>query len=386
MTATATKATAKTTSKTLRLNQIKPNPNQPRDYFDEEKMKELIASVKEYGVISPVEVRPTAPGEYELILGERRYRAAREAGLTTIPARIIAIDSEIKAFRRAVAENVNRADMTPLEEGAAFRRIITEDRNDDGSALELKDVAAMFGKTATYVKMRIQLLDLIPEMQHHLTKGHIGLAAAHRISELKVENQQAVLKKWTQGKNSEEAMTENDLLHFAHQVREQERQPGMFEVEELTEEQREERTAARKATRNLLDRIEQIRGELEQVAKMTPEELDNLLGGQLGARISQLDRVGKAIQDARFAMRQAKVRADAREIIVSTAGAAPNLAEEEPDADQAKAATGEPEGTVDLDAEFDSMLTEVMAEQAQAVEGEAVHTEIVDEALEPVAV
>ncbi|MGW4690926.1 ParB/RepB/Spo0J family partition protein [Kitasatospora cineracea] len=386
MTAKTATATAKTTSKTLRLNQIEANPNQPRDYFDEEKMKELIASVKEYGVISPVEVRPIGAGKYQLILGERRYRAAHKAGLTTIPARIIGIESEIKAFRRAVAENVNRADMTPLEEGAAFRRIITEDRNDDGTELTTKDVAAMFGKTATYVKMRIQLLDLIPEMQHHLTKGHIGLAAAHRISELKVENQQAVLKKWTQGKNSEEAMSENDLLHFAHQVREQERQPSMFEVEELTDEQREERTAARKATRNLLDRIEQIRGELEEIAKMTPEKLDDLLGGQLGARIGQLDRVGKAIQDARFAMRQAKVHADAREIVVSTAGTAPNLAEEEPGADQTEAPSGEPEGTADLDAAFDSMMVEVIAEQAQSAEVEAVHTESVDEALEPVAV
>nr|BEK65772.1 hypothetical protein KPHV_29990 [Kitasatospora purpeofusca] len=366
-------------AKTLKMINIHPNPNQPREFFDEEKMAELVASVKEHGVMTPIEVRRRPEGGYEIVMGERRYRANKEVGNPLIKAEIVEVASDIKAFRRAMAENVNRADMTPLEEGRGYRRILDEDVNDDGSPLTEKDVADAYGKTVRYVKIRLQLLDLIPSAQHHLTHGHIGTAAAHRISELKPENQKAVITKWAQGGEGGKPMDENALLHFAHQVREQERQPSMFDVEELTDDEKAERASRKWSTRNKLDRIEQVRALLEELAKTPVEELASALEGQIGARLDQLERTAKSLQDAKFAVRQAKACADARRIVASSAAEAPKRAE--PDTEDAEA--------VDLDAEFATLLAEVVTENAPGADGddsEERHTEgAADETPVPVA-
>ncbi|WP_316521250.1 ParB/RepB/Spo0J family partition protein [Kitasatospora brasiliensis] len=352
-------------AKLLKMAQIHPNPNQPREYFDEEKMAELRGSVEEFGVMAPIEVRRRPQGGYEIVMGERRYRANKEAGNTTIRAEIVDTASDIKAFRRSMAENLGRADMTPLEEASGFRRILDEDRNEDGSELTEADVAKAFGKTPRFIKMRLQLLSLIPAAKHHLTHGHIGAAAAHRISELKPENQEAVIKKWANGGDNGKPMDENELLHFAHQVREQERQPGMFDVEELTEDEKAERTAARRATRNKLDQIERVRELLEELAKTPIKDLAVALEGQIVARLDQLERTAKSLQDAKFHLRQAKACADVRQIVASSAAAAPTLSEA-PDED-GSAEPGDPDAL--LEAEFADMLAEIVAEDADIAEG-----------------
>ncbi|MEU3559739.1 ParB/RepB/Spo0J family partition protein [Kitasatospora sp. NPDC006786] len=352
-------------AKMLKLTQIHPNPTQPREYFDEEKMDELRDSVREFGVIQSIEVRRRPAGGYEIVAGERRYRASVDVGKTTIKAEIVDTASDIKAFRRSMAENLGRADMTPLEEAAGYRRILDEDRNGDGSELTEADVAKSFGKTPRYVKMRLQLLSLVPSVRHHLTHGHIGVAAAHRISELQPENQEAVIKKWANGGDDGKAMDENELLHFAHQVREQERQPSMFDVEELTEDEKVERSAVRRATRNKLDRIEQVRELLDGLAKTPIEELAVALEGQIVARLDQLERTAKSLQDAKFQIRQAKACADARQIVASGAAAAPTLSEAPGRNDAAD--TANPDAR--LEAEFADMLAEIVAEDAGIAQG-----------------
>ncbi|MFJ6136566.1 ParB/RepB/Spo0J family partition protein [Kitasatospora sp. NPDC092286] len=363
-------------AKKLKMSQIHANPAQPREYFDEEKMKELVASVREHGVMSAIEVRRRPQGGYEIVMGERRYRANQEVGNPTIKAEIIEVSSDIEAFVRSMAENVNRADMTPLEEGRGYRRILDEDTNDDGSPLTEADVARSFGKTPRYIKIRLQLLDLIPAVQHHLTHGHIGTAAAHRISELKPENQKAVITKWAKGGEGGKPMDENALLHFAHQVREQERQPSMFDVEELTDDEKAERASRKWSTRNKLDQIEQVRALLEELAGTPLEELASALEGQIGARLEQLERTAKSLQDAKFQIRQAKALADAKEIVTSSAAEAPNLAEPDDEQGQSQPA--------DLDAEFADMLAQVVAEGATA-EAETEADAPADETSVPVA-
>ncbi|MDY0816560.1 ParB/RepB/Spo0J family partition protein [Kitasatospora purpeofusca] len=343
-------------AKQLKMTQIHANPAQPREYFDEEKMNELIASVRKHGVMNAIEVRRRPQGGYEIVMGERRYRANQKVGNATIKAEIVEVPSDIKAFVRSMAENVNRADMTPLEEGRGYRRILAEDTNEDGSPLTEADVAKSFGKTPRYIKIRLQLLDLIPAVQHHLTHGHIGTAAAHRISELKPENQQAVITKWAQGGEGGKPMDENTLLHFAHQVREQERQPSMFDIAELSEEEKAERIAVQKGTRNKLDQIERVRALLDELAKTPIEDLATALEGQLSTRLEQLERTAKSLQDAKFQIRQAKALADAKEIVTSSEAEAPNLAEPDDEQDQTQPA--------DLDAEFADMLAQVVAEGA----------------------
>ncbi|MFD4394204.1 ParB/RepB/Spo0J family partition protein [Kitasatospora sp. NPDC058478] len=356
-------------AKKLKMSQIHPNPRQPREYFDTEKMSELTASVREHGVMTAIEVRRRPEGGYEIVMGERRYRANQEVGNPTIKAEIVSVASDIKAFRRAMAENINRADMTALEEGRGYRRILDEDTSDDGGKLTEKDVARVFGKSTRYIQIRLQLLDLVPKVQHHLTHGHIGLAAAHRISELTPDAQDAVITKWAQGGDNGKAMDENELLHFAHQVREQERQPGMFDVEELTEEQKAERIAVQKGTRNKLDQIERTRALLEELAKTPIEELARALDGQIGARLEQLERTAKSLQDAKFQVRQAKAFADAREIVTSSAAKAPSLTAPEQDRGAEQAAA--PDAGADLDAEFATMLAEVVTETADRTGDEA---------------
>ncbi|MEU3569600.1 ParB/RepB/Spo0J family partition protein [Kitasatospora sp. NPDC036755] len=351
-------------AKMLKLTQIHPNPKQPREYFDEEKMEELRSSIRKFGVIQSIEVRRRPAGGYEIVAGERRYRASMDVGKTTIKAEIVDTAVDIKAFRRSMAENMGRADMTPLEEAAGFQKILDEDRNEDGSELTEADIAEDYGKTPRYVKMRLQLLSLVPSVRHHLTYGHIGVAAAHRISELKPENQEAVIKKWANGGDDGKPMDENELLHFAHQVREQERQPGMFDVEELTEDERVERTAARRATRNKLDQIERVRELLEELAKTPIEELAVALEGQIAARLDQLERTAKSLQDAKFQLRQAKAHADARQIVASSAAVAPTLSET-PDED-GNTGLGNPDDR--LEAEFAEMLAEIVAEGADIAE------------------
>ncbi|MFC8447744.1 ParB/RepB/Spo0J family partition protein [Kitasatospora sp. NPDC057223] len=307
-------------AKTLKMSKVHPNAAQPREYFDPEKLIELRDSIIEHGLMTAIEVRRRADGDYEIVMGERRYRANEMAGNTTIKVEIVEIASDIKAFGRAMAENVNRHDMTPIEEGRGFRRILDEDTQDDGTPLTVEDVAKRYGKSSKYVKVRMALLDLIPEVQERVTLGNIGTGAAHRISELTPENQLSVLKKW-----AAEDMTENELLHFAHQVREQQRQPSMFDVEEMSDDEKKERVATQKATRNKLDRIEGIRALADELARTPVTELAAALGGELGARLDQLERAAKSIQDAKFQVRQAKAFSDAAQIVVSNAAVQPDL-------------------------------------------------------------
>ncbi|MEU5384044.1 ParB/RepB/Spo0J family partition protein [Kitasatospora cineracea] len=334
-------------AKTLKMSKIHPNPTQPREYFDPEKLIELRDSIIEHGLMTAIEVRRRADGDYEIVMGERRYRANEMAGKATIKVEIVETPSDIKAFGRAMAENVNRQDMTPIEEGKGFRRILDEDAHDDGAPLTVDDVAKKFGKSAKYVRVRMGLLDLIPEVQERVTLGNIGTGAAYRISELTPENQLSVLKKW-----ADEGLSENELLHFAHQVREQQRQPSMFDVEELSDEEKQERIATQKATRNKLDQIERVRALADELARTPVEDLAVALGGELGARLDQLERAAKAIQDAKFQVRQAKAFQDAQEIVVSNAATRPSL---DPDHDH------DP-----IDAELSEIITAAQAADADA--------------------
>ncbi|MDP9221095.1 MAG: ParB/RepB/Spo0J family partition protein, partial [Actinomycetota bacterium] len=100
------------------VGDITSNPRQPRRAFDEEALAELVASIREIGVLQPVVVRETTPGRYELVMGERRLRATREAGLSTVPA-IIRDTADDALLRDALLENLHRQDLNPLEEAAA---------------------------------------------------------------------------------------------------------------------------------------------------------------------------------------------------------------------------------------------------------------------------
>jgi ParB family transcriptional regulator, chromosome partitioning protein len=154
----------------LPIDAIQPNRHQPRVHFDEESLAELAASIREIGVLQPVLVRPQEGGGYELLAGERRWRAARRAGLDVIPAIVRATD-ELGSVERALVENLHRQDLTPLEEAAAYSQLIED------FSFTHEQIATRVGKSRSSVTNTLRLMSLPPTIQHLLADGR--LSAGH---------------------------------------------------------------------------------------------------------------------------------------------------------------------------------------------------------------
>jgi ParB family chromosome partitioning protein len=146
------------------VGRIRPNPRQPRVRIDEEAFTDLVASVKRDGVVQPVLVRPTAGGDYELIAGERRWRAAKTAGLAVIPAVPREVDDRT-SLALAVVENVVRTDLTAIEQGRAYARLMDEFRLSQG------EVAEAVGRSRVSVSNMVRLLDLPDEVLEAIERG-----------------------------------------------------------------------------------------------------------------------------------------------------------------------------------------------------------------------
>jgi ParB family chromosome partitioning protein len=152
------------------LDAIEPNPRQPRDIFDEEAMAELVTSIREVGVLQPVVVRELEPGRYQLVMGERRLRASREAGLAVVPA-IVRDTGDDAMLRDALLENLHRQQLNPLEEAAAYRQLLDE----FGATHE--ELAERIGRSRSQVSNTIRLLGLPPAVQRRVAAG--VLSAGH---------------------------------------------------------------------------------------------------------------------------------------------------------------------------------------------------------------
>lgn len=163
----------------LPMDSITPNPRQPREVFDEDALAELVTSIQEVGLLQPVVVRQSAPGRYELIMGERRWRACREAGLQRIPAIIRATDDE-KLLLDALLENLHRAQLNPLEEAAAYDQLL-QDFNCTHDQL-----ADRIGRSRPQVSNTLRLLKLSPSVQRRVAAG--VLSAGHARALLSVDD------------------------------------------------------------------------------------------------------------------------------------------------------------------------------------------------------
>ena len=152
----------------LPLDRIERSPNQPRSDFDEALLGELAASIAVHGVLQPVIVRNLADGGYQLIAGERRLRAARIAGLETIPAVIRDATDGTDSLELALIENLQRADLNPIETALAYRELI------DRFGLTHEAVARQVGKSRVAVSNSLWLLDLAPETRQAITDGRIS--------------------------------------------------------------------------------------------------------------------------------------------------------------------------------------------------------------------
>lgn len=156
------------------IQQVIPNPNQPREHFDEETLASLSRSITEIGVIQPIVVRELDEGQYELIAGERRWRAAKRADLSAIPA-IIRTSDDLSSLETAVVENLHRQDLNALEEAAAYQQLVEE------FGLTQEDVARRVGRSRSAVANTLRLLHLPPLVQRLLIEGQFSAGHARAL-------------------------------------------------------------------------------------------------------------------------------------------------------------------------------------------------------------
>jgi ParB family chromosome partitioning protein len=158
----------------VRIEHIRPNPYQPRQAFDSEKMAELVQSIREHGVLQPVLLRRVAIDSYEIIAGERRLRAAREAGLRTVPA-LIKDCTDAQMLEVALIENLQREDINPVEAALAYQRLISE------FGLTQEELAARVGKARSTIANTLRLLTLPPEILQSVRTGELSEAHARAL-------------------------------------------------------------------------------------------------------------------------------------------------------------------------------------------------------------
>ena len=218
------------------LTQIIPNRNQPRQDFNPEQMEELTASIKENGILQPLTVRELEGGNFELIAGERRLRAAKDAGLETVPVYILSVDADVEMMEFALVENIQRVDLKPLEKAEGYA--ILSGKYD----LSQDDIAKRVGKSRPAIANALRLLKLPPEIKSSLNSGKISTGHALAIlglrkslqmmtlhqkvvrEELSVRQTEALVKKYSESfnnnlkvtevtpKHSELAQIENELI------------------------------------------------------------------------------------------------------------------------------------------------------------------------------
>ena len=164
------------------VDSISPNPKQPRTVFNEEAMAELVASIKEIGILQPPVVRQTSPGRYELIMGERRFRAAKLAGLRSIPV-IIRQTADNELLREALIENIHRSQLNPLEEAAAYTQLL-QDFNCTHDELAHKR-----GRSRPLISNTMRLLNLPASVQSRVASGVISAGHARALLGLSNETQ-----------------------------------------------------------------------------------------------------------------------------------------------------------------------------------------------------
>ena len=167
----------------LPIHKVEPNKNQPRQDFDEEELQALAESIAVHGVIQPVIVRELESGYYQIIAGERRWRAARMANLTEIPAVIIEADDK-KAMELALIENLQRQDLNPVEEALGYQTLMSE------YELTQEEAAARVGKSRPAVANALRLLNLSPEVLERVRSGELSAGHARAVLSLKNEKKQ----------------------------------------------------------------------------------------------------------------------------------------------------------------------------------------------------
>ena len=191
------------TARDISVSHIELNPYQPRTVFDPEKMADLVASVREHGILQPVLVRRMAPDRYQLVAGERRFRAAEKAGLGSIPA-VVKECTDREQLEMAVVENLQREDIGAIEAARAYRRLIDE------FEMTQDTVAQRVGKSRSAVANVLRLLRLPDDVQDSLEQGEI--TEGHARALMMAEYSQAILHTWHAARKKHLSVRETERL------------------------------------------------------------------------------------------------------------------------------------------------------------------------------
>ena len=226
----------------LPIASIEPNRYQPRDYFDEEALGSLADSIRQVGVLQPILVRPSGEDTYELIAGERRWRAAKRVGLQTIPALVRETDDST-ALEHALVENLHRDNLNPLEEAAAYQQLIED------FSLTHDEVASRVGRSRASISNTLRLLQLPPAIQRSvqerkLSMGHAKALLASPDRGYQEELAKRIVEEDLSVRATEEAVREHqgepapvapegDDATTMPATRRRLRPPGLLELEEL---------------------------------------------------------------------------------------------------------------------------------------------------------
>jgi len=173
---------------TMEINTIRPNPYQPRTEFDPKDIESLSESLKKDGLLQPVVVRPAGAGFYQLVAGERRWRAAQRAGLSEIPALVRSLTDE-RALELAIVENLQREDLNPMDQARAFHQLATSFR------LTQEEIAQRTGKDRATIANFLRLLKLEPDVQQMVEQGSLSMGHARALLALTGEPQVTVARR-----------------------------------------------------------------------------------------------------------------------------------------------------------------------------------------------
>ena len=194
----------------LPVSKVEPRQDQPRSYFGEDSLQELAESLSQYGLIQPITVRKLSSGYYQIIAGERRWRAARLAGLEEIPVRVIEADDR-RVMELALVENLQREDLNPIEEARGYKTLITE------YGLTQEQASKSVGKSRPAVTNSLRLLDLTPEVLKNVENGGISAGHARALLALKLTEKQHEAAKQVMEQGLSVRQTEALVSRMNHQ-------------------------------------------------------------------------------------------------------------------------------------------------------------------------
>ena len=175
--------------KQISTGQIVPNPDQPRDFSVNKSFEELVSSVKQCGILQPLVVREKDDNDFEIIAGERRYRAALEAGIDELPVVVRSIKNQTEGFELALIENIQREDLSPLEEARAYRHLL------DDCQISQDKLAKHLGKSRSHIANTVRLMTLDASVQDLLENGSISASHARTLITLDPAKQRTLAKK-----------------------------------------------------------------------------------------------------------------------------------------------------------------------------------------------